>query len=66
METKDHFNSGEVKLHLGWAIGPPNDGGVTTCAGEFDDNIKELGNKIVNLTSKEVSELNRYLGECNM
>ena len=45
---------------------PPNNGNITACSGEFDDEIKELGNKIVSLTKKQASELDRYLKECSM
>jgi hypothetical protein len=56
-----------METKLASAKEPPNNGdNVATCAGEFDDDIKELGNKIVALNNKQASELSRYLKECNM
>ena len=56
-----------METKLAAAKEPPNNGdNVTTCAGEFDDDIKDLGDKIVALNMKQASELSRYLGECDM
>jgi hypothetical protein len=55
-----------METKLAGAKEPPDNNNVATCAGEFDDDIKELGNKIASLDGKQASELSRYLKECNM
>ena len=47
-------------------MSPPNDGGTIVASGFSDDDIREIGDRIANLTLLEAKELSEYLDlECD-